>query len=294
MPFPLKFSPLGLGCVTFGREIDATAAFKIMDHAWAQGLTFFDTASAYGGGASEEIVGGWLARRLINDRSCVATKVLPPYTAAAIEKSVENSLRRLDLEVLPVLFLHRWDETLLKDEALLALDGLVARGKVRHLGVSNFSAEQLRAAVERQKAIGLSCFGVLQNNHNFAVREADPALRELCAAERIAIVTFSPLGAGFLTGKHTAGVEAGSRFDLIPGHQQIYFHEASLARLRELQLQAQRVGKTSTELALIWALHQPGIASVLIGARSVAHLDQALAAARADPQLLGALRPEGL
>ncbi|MEQ1853064.1 MAG: aldo/keto reductase, partial [Chthoniobacteraceae bacterium] len=103
---------------------------------------------------------------------------------------------------------------------------------------------------------------------------------------QIAIVTYSPLGAGFLTGKHQRGVAPGSRFDLVPGHQDVYFHESAYRRLARLEAVAARTGLSQAHLALAWALHQPGIASVLIGGRTPAHLDQALAAEALDDPAL--------
>jgi aryl-alcohol dehydrogenase-like predicted oxidoreductase len=118
----------------------------------------------------------------------------------------------------------------------------------------------------------------VQNNHNLAVRNVTPELRAFCAARNIAIVTYSPLGAGFLTSKHRRGVEPGSRFEVAPGHQKIYFNPEAERRLAHLEALAARTGHSQAHLALAWALHQPGVASVLVGGRTPAHLDQALAA----------------
>ncbi|MES2693356.1 MAG: aldo/keto reductase, partial [Verrucomicrobiota bacterium] len=133
----LPSSNIGLGCVTFGREIDEAGAFAMMDHAVAQGITFFDTAAAYGGGASETIVGKWLALRGTRDRVVLATKLLPPFTPAAIEASVNTSLQRLGVSHLDLLFLHRWDATAETEPALRALDHLVKTGRVRGIAASN-------------------------------------------------------------------------------------------------------------------------------------------------------------
>jgi len=140
---------------------------------------------------------------------------------------------------------------------------------------------------------GIEPFRVIQNNHNLAVGDVTPQLREFCAAREIAIVTYSPLGAGFLTGKHRRGVSPGSRFDLVPGHQDVYFHEAAYRRLARLEAVAARTGHSQAHLALAWAMHQPRVASVLVGGRTTAHLDQALAAqAFDDPALFAELDAE--
>jgi aryl-alcohol dehydrogenase-like predicted oxidoreductase len=267
---------LGLGCVTFGREIDRADSFAMMDHALHHRITLFDTAAAYGSGASEEIVGQWLAARGTRERLILATKILPPYSAAAIETAVSVSLRRLAQPSVDLLYLHRWEDSVLEPEVLRALDGLVRDGRVRQLAASNFSTVQLEQAVRRQADLGVAQFRALQTVHNYAVRSVDEPMRSVCARERIAIIGYSPLGAGFLTGKHAQGVQRGSRFDLIPGHQNVYFNALAHGRLARLEQVASQSGVAVTRLALAWALQQPQIATVLVGGRTTAHLDQAL------------------
>lgn len=290
-PAKLRVSAIGLGCVTFGREIDEGAAHAMLDHALACGVTFFDTAAAYSEGASERIIGRWLrSRRPAAGSVTVATKIQPPYEAGRVAGLVDESLQRLGAAAIDLLYFHRWDVTAESPTALAALDALVQAGKVRALGVSNYDLRQLDAALALQQKHGLECFSVVQNNHNLAVSDASPEFRRYCATHRIAIVTYSPLGAGFLTGKHQLGVQAGSRFDLVPGHQDVYFHEEARRRLARLESVAARTGHSQAHLALAWALHQEGMASVLVGGRTPAHLDQALAAQAFDePELFAEL-----
>lgn len=276
MPAALPVSLIGLGCVTFGREINEAAAHELLDHAYARGVTFFDTASAYGQGASETILGRWLASRRPTSIT-IGTKILPPYEPARIAQAVRESLQRLGVGSIDVLYLHRWDVTAESPAVLAALDDLVKAGQVRALGVCNYNQQQLETALSLQEH-GLTRFSVAQNNQNLAVSDVSDALRQCCAAHGVAIVTYSPLGAGFLTSKHQHGVQAGSRFDLVPGHQDVYFHEGAYRRLAGLEAVAARTGHSQAHLALAWALHRPGIATVLIGGRTPAHLDQAFAA----------------
>ncbi len=287
----LRVSRIGLGCVTFGREIDEAAAHVLLDYAYARGIIFFDTASAYSHGASERILGRWIAsRRPAAGSITVATKLLPPYDPERITETVDASLQRLGLAVIDLFYLHCWDATAESPAALAALDAVVRAGKVRALGASNYNCQQLETALALQQQHGLEPFSVVQNNHNLAVRDVSAALLQFCASRNIAVVTYSPLGAGFLTGKHRHGVQPGSRFDLVPGHQDVYFHEQSYQRLARLEAVAARTGHSQTHLALAWALHQPGVVSVLVGGRTPAHLDQALAAqALDDPALLAEL-----
>jgi aryl-alcohol dehydrogenase-like predicted oxidoreductase len=248
----LETEIIGLGCVTFGREINATDAFAIMDYAYSKGIHHFDTAAVYGNGASEKIVGEWLNSRRPQNIT-IATKILPPFTEQAIHASLER-LTKID-----ILYLHRWD-------ADIPLEIFTKEGMA--IGASNFTAEQVS---------GLP-FKYIQNNHNLAVSDLTDELRAHCVAKNIKIVTYSPLGAGFLTGKHLHGVQPGSRFDIMPGHQQVYFNEHAQQRLKKLQEVSARTGHSMVHLALAWALHQKDIASILIGGRNVSHLDQALKA----------------
>jgi aryl-alcohol dehydrogenase-like predicted oxidoreductase len=276
-----RISNLGLGCVTFGREIDRAAAFAMMDHATARGMYLFDTAAAYGAGASETIVGEWLARgatSLARKTVTVSTKILPPYAPTTLSAAIDASLRRLNVATIDVLFLHRWDESAADPATLRALDGLVRSGRVRALGASNFSAAQLESVLMQQTELGLARFRAVQNIHNYAVRGIDAAMRDVCAHHDVSIMTYSPLGAGFLTGKHELGVQRGTRFDIIPGHQDVYFNDLARHRLARLKEVAARSGVPMIQLALAWAVHQPQVATVLVGGRTPAHLDQAVQA----------------
>src|SRR5687767_14342302 len=122
---PLRFSRIGLGCVTFGREIDHAASFVMMDHAVARGITHFDTAAAYGAGESERAVGAWLeARKHAPGTITVATKILPPYEPSSIQETVKQSRERLGGHGIDLLYLHRWDPSATNPAALQTLDAL--------------------------------------------------------------------------------------------------------------------------------------------------------------------------
>jgi aryl-alcohol dehydrogenase-like predicted oxidoreductase len=262
-----------------------------MDHALARGIRLIDTAATYSAGASEQLVGAWhTSRRPAPGSLMLATKIYPPYTAAAIDAGTAACAGRLGVETIDVLYLHKWDAGAETPEALTALDRLVTQGRVRALGLSNFNAEQLRTILALQQQLGLRPFRILQNNQNLAVRDVDAATKELCRIHDIAIVTYSPLGGGYLTGKHRGGVQPGSRFDVAPGHQGVYFNPTCERRLAKLAEVSARTGFPMAHLALAWALHQPGVASVLIGGRGPEYLEQAFAAlALDDPSLFAEL-----
>ncbi|MEO6003690.1 MAG: aldo/keto reductase [Opitutus sp.] len=279
-PSAPPLSRLCLGAATFGREIDQVAAFMLMDHARAKGITLIDTATNYSAGASETIVGAWLAARRPDPSALmVATKIYPPYTPDAIDAAVTASAGRIGVKTIDVLYLHKWDATAETPEAMKTLHQLVESGRVRALGVSNFNAAQLKTVLALQADAGSTRFRLLQNNNNLAIRDVDVPLRALCVAHDIAIVTYSPLGAGFLTGKHRQGIEPGSRFAVSPGHRDVYLHPLAEQRLARLADISARTRYSMTELALAWAIHHPGVSSVLVGGRGPQHIDQALSAA---------------
>lgn len=290
-PFEKPFSKIGLGCVTFGREIDQKASFAMMDHAREHGVRFFDTAAAYGAGASETIVGSWLrARKDAADQVMVATKMLPPYTREAVTASVDGSLKRLGVSSIALLYLHRWDDSLLTEKTASILQNLLASGRVKHLGVSNFSATQLNQLIDLQQRSGFDPVRSIQNNKNLAVDDTREGVMDAVRTHKMALVTYSPLGAGFLTGKYEAGLPAEARFSVIPGHQEIYFQPRAYDSLQQLRALASASGHTLIHLALAWALHQPEVASVLVGGRTPEHLDQAFRALDFhDPAILKAL-----
>lgn len=274
----LIVSTIGMGCATFGRESDRQTSLLIMDHAFGQGMTLFDTAEAYGQGASELVVGEWLQSRNLRDKIILATKVNGTLTRQRILSSVESSLKRLRTDCIDLLQTHVWDESTPLEETLDALTTLVQQGKVRHVGCSNYSASQLAAVLTLSHETGLSRMVSVQPPYNLVQRDIEADLLPLCASEDIGVISYSPLAAGFLTGKYRPGepIPPGTRFDVIPGHQDIYFTEHGYHVLERLDREAQTSGVSHIQLALSWVLKQPGITSVLIGARKTSHIDQAL------------------
>jgi aryl-alcohol dehydrogenase-like predicted oxidoreductase len=276
----LRVSRIGLGGVTFGRETDAETSFAIMDRALECGITLFDTAEAYAAGRSEEFVGQWMTDRRSRQQIVLATKVTPPLSRERILKSAEASLRRLHTDHVDLFQLHAWDNGAPLEETLEALDVLVRGGKARYLGCSNLAAWQLCKALWRQDAHGWVRMESVQPNYNLVVRDIERELLPLCADQEIGVLSYSQLGGGFFTGKYVQGEAApkGSRLDTVPGMQPIYLHDSGYRVLAGLRMQAQALGTSTTLLALAWAMSHPGITSTLIGARSVEHVDQAIAA----------------
>jgi aryl-alcohol dehydrogenase-like predicted oxidoreductase len=274
----LSVSSIGMGCVTFGREVDPQSSLLIMDHAFEQGITLFDTAEAYAQGASERVVGEWMKTRHSRDKVVLATKISGLLTRHRIVASAEASLKRLQTDRIDLLQTHVWDESTPLEETLGALTTLVQQGKVRHIGCSNYSAPQLEAALALSNTAGFSRLVSVQPPYNLVQRNIEADLLPLCAAENIGVISYSPLAAGFLTGKYRQGaaIPSGTRFDVIPGHQNIYFTEHGYQVLEKLDAESEATGQSHVQLALSWVLDQPGITSVLIGARNIDQIDQAI------------------
>jgi 1-deoxyxylulose-5-phosphate synthase len=288
----LRVSSIGLGGATFGREIDEPTAFAVLDRALERGITLFDTAAAYSSGSSEAIVGRWVANRRVRDQAILATKVAPPLDRARVIASAEDSLRRLQVETIDLFQLHSWDPRTPLEETLAALQTLVEQGKARYVGCSNFAAWQACKALWRQEVHGWARLESVQPVYNLALREIEHELLPFCADQDLGVITYSPLGAGFLTGKYRQDgpVPSGTRFDIVPGHQDIYFNDASFSAMERLRAKAYELGLPMAKLGLAWVLSRPGITATLVGARSPAQVDQAFEAARAAEELQAELK----
>jgi 1-deoxyxylulose-5-phosphate synthase len=276
----LQVSSIGMGCVTFGREIDREASFEVLDRALDRGITLFDSAEAYAQGASENLLGEWIADRGVRDRIVLATKVSGVLTKDRVISSAEESLRRLQVDQIDLFQLHVWDNDSPLDETLEALNSLVESGKVRAVGCSNWCAWQLAKSLLLCQDSGLQRIQSVQPPYNLVERDIEADLLPLCADQNVGVISYSPLAAGFLTGKYGRGtaVPQGTRFDVIPGHQPLYFTEQGYAVLDRLERATERSGHSMVQLALAWTLKQPHITSMLIGARNTAQVDQAFEA----------------
>ncbi len=279
----LRVSSIGLGCVTFGREIDAATSFSVLDRAYERGVNLLDTAAVYGEGASEEVIGRWLRDRGARDRFVVATKVTGGLTRDHIRQSVEASLKRLGTDRIDLLQAHEWDAQTPLDETLAAFDDLVRRGAVRFCGCSNWEPGHLEEALSLATNNGWSRLESVQPIYNLVDRQVEEGLLAFCGKYGLGAITYSPLGAGFLTGKYRQGgaVPNGTRFDVKPAHQDVYFTDHGFRVMEALRALAGQFDVPMAGLALGWVLGRPGVTSVLIGGRQPRHVDQAFEAAEA-------------
>ena len=274
----LDFGPVMLGGNVFGWTADRDASFGVLDAFLDAGGRSIDTADVYSawvggnaGGESETIIGEWMASRGVRDRVVVATKVSSlegrrGLSAANIAAAADDSLRRLRTETIDLYFAHRDDESVAQEETMAAFDALVAAGKVREIGASNFSPARLRSAAGVAAAAGLTPYTVAQDRWSLVERDAEidlvPTVGELGMVE----VPYSSLAAGFLTGKYRPGVDVVSH----RAHRASAYLDdpRNVDLLDALDDVAAEHGVSVTAVALAWLREQPHVAAPIASART--------------------------
>ena len=292
----IRTSVVGLGCNNFGRRVDLNGTRAVVDAALEAGVTFFDTADTYGRGQSEEFLGEVLQGR--RDQVVLATKFGmdmgdgkgPRGSREYIRQAAEASLKRLRTDVIDVYWYHQPDGVTPIAETLEALHELIQAGKVRTIGASNFSAQQLREAEEEAVIHGFTGFKGLQNEYSLLVREPEddvlPAAEEL----NVGFVPYFPLASGLLTGKYRRG-EKGPDGARLSGRDEIAT-DAQFALVDALQRYADERGIALTDVAIGALLAHRGVSSVIAGATKPEQVRSNAAAARWNPSSedLAALR----
>jgi aryl-alcohol dehydrogenase-like predicted oxidoreductase len=269
----LDVSVVGIGCNNFGRRLDDVATANVVDAAIDAGINFFDTADIYGKTKSEEFLGRAIGRR--RDDVIIATKfgmavdenrkgAHPDY----VKQACEDSLRRLGTDHIDLYQLHTPDDTVPIADTLGALNDLVKSGKVREIGCSNFSVEQLREA-EAATETGAARFVSVQNEYSLFHREPgrNGILAE-CAALGIAFLPYFPLANGLLTGKYRKGQAPPEGSRISTGWHADLFTEKNLDKVEKLMAFAESHSHTILELAFSWLLSREMVSSVIAGATS--------------------------
>jgi aryl-alcohol dehydrogenase-like predicted oxidoreductase len=297
----VKVSELCLGTMTFGKAffnigvVEQKGADELVRRSLDAGVNFFDTANVYSRGQSEEILGQALRNMKVSrDQVIVATKVAGPMTDAALAGTgdfhmkglsrrhilaqCDASLKRLGMDHIDLYQCHSWDAETPLEETLSTLNDLVRAGKVRYIGCSNWSARGLMKALMMQEAKGWAKFVSLQPYYSLAGRDIEHEVLPLCREEGIAVLPWSPLSGGALSGKYTRATPKpeGARrvaFDFPPVDDRIY------DAVDALQEVAKARKTTAAQVALAWALAQEGITSVIIGANKLSQLEDNLASA---------------
>jgi aryl-alcohol dehydrogenase-like predicted oxidoreductase len=285
-------SRLALGTMTFGVETDEHVAHRQLDTFVDAGGTFIDTADVYGNGESEAIIGRWAARRGGTDDLILATKgrFAPPAgshgaSRRSLRRSVDASLARLGVDAIDLYFVHGWDNDTPITETLDTLTSLVRAGKIHHIGWSNVTGWQLQQILTTAALDGFVSPVVLQPQYNLLDRGIELEVMPCCLAAGLAITPWSPLGGGWLTGKYTSDQRptGDTRLGDDPNRGVEAYDVRNTERtwqiIDEVTTIADEHHRPASHVALAWLLTRPGVASVLLGARTVDQLQDNLAAA---------------
>jgi aryl-alcohol dehydrogenase-like predicted oxidoreductase len=267
----LNVSVIGLGCNNFGRRLDFDGSAAVVRAALDTGINFFDTADVYGSGQSEEYLGRVLGQR--RKEGIIATKFGSQMqgqgqgaSPAYIRRAVEASLRRLGTDYIDLYQLHSPDPDVPIAETLGALTELVQSGKVREIGCSNFSAEQIREAAA---VPNVAHFVSVQNEYSLLKRDPEAEVLPECERLGMAFIPYYPLAAGLLTGKYRQGQPVPGKTRITMGGSDYaakWLQDRNLSRVEALMSFAESRGHTLLELAFSWLLHRPAVASVIAGA----------------------------
>jgi aryl-alcohol dehydrogenase-like predicted oxidoreductase len=289
-------SRLALGTMTFGAETDEAGSHAQLDAFVDAGGTLVDTADVYSAGTAEQIVGSWLRSRPaeVRDTVVLATKARFPMGSDAndvglsrrhLQRALEDSLRRLDVDCVDLYQVHAWDPLTPLEETLRTLDDMVRAGKVRYVGLSNFTGWQVQKAVAVARAEGLQVPLTLQPQYNLLVRELEWEVVPSCLDAGLGLLPWSPLGGGWLTGKYQPGTRptGATRLGEDP-HRGVEAYDRRSTRQRtwDVVTAVRRVaegrGATMAQVALAWLVDRPGVSSVILGARSLEQLKDNLGA----------------
>jgi aryl-alcohol dehydrogenase-like predicted oxidoreductase len=288
----LKVSRICFGGNIFGWTADEKRSFELLDAFVAAGCNFIDTADVYSrwapglrGGESETIIGNWLKSRGNRASVVIATKVgmemdgKSGLSKAHILASVEGSLRRLQTDYIDLYQSHKPDPDTPIEETLAAHGELIAGGKVRAIGASNYTAAQLASALEASARLGLPRYESLQPEYNLYARAPyEDALEPLCRTHGVGVIPYRALASGFLTGKYRSEKDFG-KSPRGTGMKK-YLDARGLRILAALDAAAAERKATPAQVALAWLLARPGITAPIASATSHAQLDEMIGAAR--------------
>jgi aryl-alcohol dehydrogenase-like predicted oxidoreductase len=295
----LEVSALCMGTMQFGWTADEATSFQVLSTSYDAGINFLDTADVYSrwvegnpGGVSEQIIGKWIRKNAIpRDKLVIATKVRGQMSddpadqglsRRHILKSVEQSLKRLGTDYIDLYQSHYPDDDTPIEETLQAFSELIDQGKVRYIGCSNYSAEKLVQSLQAAEQLGVPRYDTLQPHYNLVHRaEFEDQLAEICQEYQIGVIPYSPLAAGFLTGKYRkeSPIPPDSR-GRTNRRIQGYFTEKNWKLLDEMErIGVEKGGYSISQVALAWQLSNPMITSPIIGPKNIAQLEDNLGAA---------------
>lgn len=287
----LSISKACIGAMTFGGKLSQADALRSVDLALERGINFIDTANRYTDGESERVVGEALKGR--RNQFVLASKVGFPNKAHPNEQglsrrhilqAVDESLKRLQTDYLDIYYLHKPDFDTPIEETLRAVDDLVRSGKVRYLGMSNFSAWSICDAKWICDTKGYVPPVVTEMGYNLLARGLEDELAPMQQAKKIGMCIFNPLAGGLLTGKHRPGdPTAGTRFALNPIYRDRYWLEENFDAVERLSAVAANFGESILSFSLRWCLNHSFVDSIIIGYTSLEQMEQNLAALEKGP-----------
>ena len=288
----INITPLMLGGNVFGWTADEAASFAVLDAFVDAGGDAIDTADVYSvwgpghkGGESETVLGKWLKQSGKRDKVMLATKVGMWQPRLGIKRdniiaACDESLKRLQTDVIDLYQLHRDDEATPPEEFLGALGDLIKAGKVRAVGASNFEPARLEASLEASAANGLPRFATLQPAYNLMDRAIEADLMPLCAREKVSIIPYYGLASGFLTGKYRSAAD--KKKSARGGGMGKYLNDKGFAVLAALDAVSARNNATPAQVALAWIMAKPAIAAPIASATSAPQLEDIMGALRLD------------
>jgi aryl-alcohol dehydrogenase-like predicted oxidoreductase len=290
----LRVSRICLGMMGFGNDserpwvIDEDAAEPIVRAAVEGGVTFFDTADTYSGGASEVATGRLVPKYLTRDEAVIATKVFMPVTPGEnggglgrkhVMSAIDASLRRLHMDYVDLYQIHRWDPRTPIEETMEALHDVVRSGKARYIGASSMFAWQLAKAQCTAERHGWTKFVSMQNHYNLVYREEEREMIPLCLDQGVGCIPWSPLARGMLAGNRTRdGGRHTTRSGTDPFADYLYDQPTDFDVVDAANEIAAARGVPSAQVSLAWLLAKPGVSAPILGSTKAKHLEDALAA----------------
>lgn len=280
----IKVSQLCMGTMTFGREADKAASKAIYQRCLDAGINFFDCANVYSAGVAETILG-----ELISDHRqqlIITSKCGSPFDSGInsqggsrrhIMASIEASLKRLKTDYIDIYFLHRFDDQTPLEVSLRALNDLVVQGKIRYIGVSNYSAWQTMKAVGLAALHDWAPVDCIQPMYNLVKRQAEVEILPMAKSENLGVMIYNPIGGGLLAGKYGSDhTEGQGRFTTDDMYQKRYRERWVYAAAKQFTEFAVDQGYHPVSLAVAWVCRHEAVTSPIVGARNVTQLEDSL------------------
>ena len=294
----LKVSEISLGSwLTYGVGVEADKAKACIDRAFDLGINFIDTANVYGRGAAETVLGKDLKGRP-RDSYVLATKLWGDMgngdkglSRAQVMKQIDASLARLQTDYVDLYQCHRYDPDTPLEETMAALDEVVKAGKARFIGFSEWSPDQIEAAMKLSKDMSLAKFVSSQPQYSILFPRPEKKVIPISAANGVSQIVWSPLAQGVLTGKYDPDspppADSRAASDQMGGFIKRFMEKPVLSGVQRMKPLANEAGLTMTQFALAWVLREPNVASAIVGASKPSQLDENAAAsgAKVDPAL---------